>query len=904
MEDVEVEEVETEQESLPPPPPLPLPPSPPPPPPPCFLAVTDGNANDVSQLELKRHRDCILEEQDPESDQFPYKKQAKEVSNDDIRSEVTNPIASHHSTFHDITSQPALLPADNDAAAAAVATNYNQSECGEITSTCSGNSTSEETLSEERCASGGSRSGNGSETCRVENDVITSRVVLEIPEHVALSGIRKITLKLSKRKDPSLSTAQHHQRTSGFDTLSSSYEMPECSDRRGYADTSNFQLCAPNLELKMSKKVLPSNYPTNVKKLLSTGIIDGARVKYVSSSSEKQLQGIISGGGYLCGCSSCDFTSVLSAYEFEQHAGVKTRHPNNHIYLENGRPIYSIIQELKTAPVGLLDEVIKDLAGTSVNEEYFNIWKATLRQSDGDAEVGKRHQMNIPRLPHSLVGSSVPALEESVSPASCSFPPSSTKWPIYGGTTEEPKRIMNKSISHVSKSVMQHKKTAEGGTRRRDNDLHRLLFLPNGLPDGAELAYYVKGQRILGGYKQGNGIFCNCCNREVSPSQFEAHAGMAARRQPYRHIYTSNGLTLHDIAISLASGQSLTTGDSDDMCAVCGGGGDLILCHGCPRAFHAACLDSTLVPQNNWYCPNCRDKCDSGRKTAAGEPSSISRPIVIRLTRVVKAPEIEIGGCVVCRAHDFSSAKFDERTVMLCDQCEKEFHVGCLRRSGLCDLKELPKDKWFCCDDCSRIHIALQNSVSLGPKIVPASLSHIILKKHADKGLFIDGAEDDIQWRILSGKSRYPEHLPFLSRSAAIFRECFDPIVARSGRDLIPVMVYGSIVVSAGLLRIFGREVAELPIVATTREHQGKGYFQVLFSCIEKLLVSLNVENIVLPAAEEAESIWTNKFGFTKMSDDRLSKYMREVQFTIFKGTSMLEKAVQQQQQHIIIPPE
>lgn len=28
----------------------------------------------------------------------------------------------------------------------------------------------------------------------------------------------------------------------------------------------------------------------------------------------------------------------------------------------------------------------------------------------------------------------------------------------------------------------------------RDNDLHRLLFLPNGLPDGTELAYYVKAQ--------------------------------------------------------------------------------------------------------------------------------------------------------------------------------------------------------------------------------------------------------------------------------------------------------------------------------------------------------------------------------------------------------------------------
>ncbi|KAK2436652.1 Acyl-CoA N-acyltransferase with RING/FYVE/PHD-type zinc finger domain-containing protein [Trifolium repens] len=26
----------------------------------------------------------------------------------------------------------------------------------------------------------------------------------------------------------------------------------------------------------------------------------------------------------------------------------------------------------------------------------------------------------------------------------------------------------------------------------RDNDLHRLLFMPNGLPDGAELAYMSK----------------------------------------------------------------------------------------------------------------------------------------------------------------------------------------------------------------------------------------------------------------------------------------------------------------------------------------------------------------------------------------------------------------------------
>lgn len=69
------------------------------------------------------------------------------------------------------------------------------------------------------------------------------------------------------------------------------------------------------------------------------------------------------------------FFQVLSAYEFEQHAGAKTRHPNNHIFLENGRPIYSIIQEIKTAPLSILDEVIKNVAGSSVNEESFQAWK-------------------------------------------------------------------------------------------------------------------------------------------------------------------------------------------------------------------------------------------------------------------------------------------------------------------------------------------------------------------------------------------------------------------------------------------------------------------------------------------------------------------------------------------------
>lgn len=63
----------------------------------------------------------------------------------------------------------------------------------------------------------------------------------------------------------------------------------------------------------------------------------------------------------------------------------------------------------------------------------------------------------------------------------------------------------------------------------------------------------------------------------------------------------------------------------------------------------AACLDFQRVPEHDWHCPDCKDKFDPGKKTAAGESTNIARPIVIRLTRVVKAPGFDIGGCVVCR---------------------------------------------------------------------------------------------------------------------------------------------------------------------------------------------------------------------------------------------------------------
>lgn len=46
-------------------------------------------------------------------------------------------------------------------------------------------------------------------------------------------------------------------------------------------------------------------------------------------------------------------------------------------------------------------------------------------------------------------------------------------------------------------------------------------------------------------------------------------------------------------------------------------------------------------------------------------------------------------GCVLCHEPDFLRGAFGDRTIIICDTCEREFHVGCLREQNRADLKEV-----------------------------------------------------------------------------------------------------------------------------------------------------------------------------------------------------------------------
>uniref|UniRef100_A0A5B7A700 Tify domain-containing protein n=1 Tax=Davidia involucrata TaxID=16924 RepID=A0A5B7A700_DAVIN len=143
------------------------------------------------------------------------------------------------------------------------------------------------------------------------------------------------------------------------------------------AATSRTETISKNKEQKTPKKVPPNNFPSNVKSMLSTGMLDGVPVKYVSWSREKNLRGVIKGTGYLCGCDDCKLSKALNAYEFERHTGCKTKHPNNHIYFENGKTIYAVVQELKSTPQDMLFDAIQNVTGSPINQKNFRIWKAS-----------------------------------------------------------------------------------------------------------------------------------------------------------------------------------------------------------------------------------------------------------------------------------------------------------------------------------------------------------------------------------------------------------------------------------------------------------------------------------------------------------------------------------------------
>lgn len=176
-----------------------------------------------------------------------------------------------------------------------------------------------------------------------------------------------------------------------MDVLNGNANVSSCQISKSRID----QIAKNKPEVKPARKEAPNSFPSNVRSLIATGMLDGVPVKYVSVSRE-ELRGIIKGSGYLCGCQSCNYSKALNAYEFERHAGCKTKHPNNHIYFENGKTIYQIVQELRSTKESMLFDAIQTITGSPINQKAFRTWKESFQAATRELQrIYGKEELNL-----------------------------------------------------------------------------------------------------------------------------------------------------------------------------------------------------------------------------------------------------------------------------------------------------------------------------------------------------------------------------------------------------------------------------------------------------------------------------------------------------------------------------
>ena len=477
----------------------------------------------------------------------------------------------------------------------------------------------------------------------------------------------------------------------------------------------------------------------------------------------------------------------------------------------------------------------------------------------------------------------------------------------------------------------------------RDGARHQRLF-SGSLAQSQRLRYQTSasGRVLATGQVQGTGICCDCCAQVFSPHAWEEHLGRAARRAAFDCIYTAQGLNLRQLAARAVTGggeaethgagsrraslaapvarvsrraprdgtaaaaaaaefRSLVTrcvAVSADACGTCGDGGHLLLCDGCPAAFHAGCVGLPHAPAEDatWFCPACKaaglplPAPPGTAPTKAGPLAAIAA----RCQRLLADLDSMQGGCALCRHSDFQAEGFGPRTVLLCDQCEREFHVECLHGSGRATLSALPPGAWFCQPQCESIARGLAQLVAAGEQPLGGDAGrrytlHILRGAHGGPGC--GEAVNEVQ-RLLC--------------------DSFDPILdTASDLDLLPLMVHASSTqsqdhsfttmhsallrcdgepVCGACFRVFDASLAELPLVATASAARRQGHCAVLVASLEAMLARLGCTRLALPAAHEVERVWRTAFGFSPMADELLRRARAELRLLVFPGSRMLVK--------------